>query len=874
MPTRRPPPDRIDVAIEALLSSLAVYLPFAFGGVLAQSTLVLVAAAVVLSLLLVVRNVLLWRSGSLVSGTAIVLPMLGFVGLVLLQFVPLPTSVASLVAKTHVARELALLGDGPVDALRLSLVPYGTLADLRIVLSVCIGFLAAIHVFRHKRAQRRFLTVLSFAGSAVAVLGILQIVTTAKGIYWTYPGGSLRSGPFVHYGHYAQFLNLSIGATIALLLGRMLEGRGKRRLEAEDLMAELRASAHGFERWLAFSLALAIIAIAMSSSRNGVISLGVSGAITVFMMHRSHFVRGVAWPALALLLVSALVLFGFGFDPVIERMETLGDLESASADRVALLGDTMRMIGDSPIVGSGLGSFEYAFPSFDTTMRPGTAAHAENQYAEVLAETGIVGFALVLVTAVLIGRVLVRAARGRRGSMRAAAYGSAFGLIAVAIHATTDFGLRIPAVAWNSAMLAGIGVAAGLRERDTALVEDGAERLPWARTTLVATAVFGLLALWQLPAALRGWSASRAWRQAESLEREVYSAKTLQDVERYDEITNAAHAAAELDPTNIDYRFWSLAHEWRAAVVRAARQSEGSDAERNAARDDATSDNSDNATATGTKGSGEQAASNALHTRNEALTELAHRLVPELLALRSLAPTYGQLWSMAGQLALRYPRNADDRANGVAWIRRGFEVAPQHPATCLAIAELSLEDPEASTAKTTGERASLFRRALRMGVRWTRVLQSVLAQQRDIELAHEIAKGNPTMLSDLARRVEQVPEFADRATAIRTDAFAIWRRQVDDGTLASAGALVSLAREADRTENNEDAIRFYGQYLRTNYASPERVRLAVVLGRVGKWDEATRELQVVLNQNPLNRQAKALLVEYEKKRIEAKMKTK
>lgn len=839
MPTRRPPSDRIDVAIEAMLSILAVYLPFAFGGVLAQSTLVLVAAAVVLSLLLVVRNFFLWRSGSLVSGSAIVLPMLGFVGLVLLQFAPLPTSVASLVAKTHVSRELALIGDGAVDAVRLSLAPYGTLADLRVVLSVCIGFLAAIHVFRHKRAQRRFLTVLSVAGTAVAVLGILQIVTAAKGIYWTYPGGSLRSGPFVHYGHYAQFLNLSIGATIALLLGRMLEGRGKRRLEAEDLMAELRAPTHGFERWLAFSLALAIIAIAMSSSRNGVISLGVAGAITVFLMHRSNFVRGVAWPALALLLVSALVLFGFGFDPVIERMETLGDLESASADRVALLGDTMRMIGDSPIVGAGLGSFEYAFPSFDTTMRPGTAAHAENQYAEVLAETGIVGFALVLATAILIGRVLVRAARGRRGSMRAAAYGSAFGLIAVAIHATTDFGLRIPAVAWNSAMLAGIGVASGLRERDTTLVESGAERLPWARTTLVSTAVFGLLAAWQLPAAFRVWQASRAWRQAENLEREVYGAKSLQDVERYDEITSAARAAAERDSTNIDYRFWALAHEWRAAVVRAAARTDEADAKR---------------------------------TPDEALTKLAHRLVPELLALRPLAPTYGQLWSMAGQLAHRYPRNDEDRANGVAWIRRGFEVAPQHPATCLAIAELSLEDPESSTAKTTEERAALFRRALRMGVHWPRVLQSVLARQRDIELAHEIAKGNPTMLSDLARRVEQVPEFADRATSIRTDAFEIWRRQVDDGTLASAGALLSLAREADRTENNEDAIRFYEQYLRTNYASPERARLAVVFARVGKWDEATRALQVVLNQNPLNRQAKALLVEYEKKRIEAKMK--
>lgn len=846
MPAANPLTPRIDASIEALLASLVLYLPFAFGGVLAQSSLVLVLVALVLAALLLARNFFRLARGTAGSGALIALPMLLFVGLAVLQWAPLPMGLASLLAPQHAARSADLIGDAgaKVETLRLSLVPHATLLDLRVLLALCIAFFAGLAVFGERRRSRRFLLVLSLCGSAVAVLGVAQIITGAEGIYWSFPGGSGRSGPFVHYGHYAQFLNLSIGATLALLLQRMLENRGKRSLDADDLIAELRSSGRGFDRWLATSIGLAIIAILMSTSRNGIISLGVAGAITVFAMHRSRFVRGVAWPALALMLVSLLVLFGFGFDPVLDRMQTLSDIESASADRVALLGDTLSLIAHAPVVGSGLGSFEHAFPAFDTTMRPGTAAHAENQYAELMAETGVLGFLLMLVTAGLIARAIFVATRSKRGAQRAMAYGAAFGLLAVAFHATTDFGLRIPAVAFAATLMAAAAVAAAQRAERATLASEGqaepAQRASLRLLTQVAIAVLFALALWQAPGAWRSYEASRAWRRAENLERETYAAKQLGDDAHFTAMTEAAREAASLDPQNIDYRFWALAHEWRAAVARSARAA----AEAAAPSDDAKAE----------------------------LKDLGQRLVPELLALVPLAPTYGQTWSMAGQLALAYPRSDDDREKGVRWIRRGFELAPQHPATCLALAELSLYAPDASAAKTVEDRAKLFERALRMGVRWTRVLTTVLGQHQDVTLAHAIAKGNATLLSDLATRLEKLPGFADAAPPIRADAFAIWRQQVDDGTLQAPGAFLSLAREADRTANHEDAVRFYHRYLRSNFPSLERLNLARVLARMERFDDAIRELNIVLRHHPLRKDAKALLVEYEGKAIAAKRK--
>lgn len=814
----------VDGTIESICYALVVYLPFHFGGVLAESALVLVLAGTVLAALSCARA-LLAKNDSVTSW--IFVPVALFLGLVVLQIVPMPLGLAQVLAPEMLRVQTELLTDPPpvaggaLETIRLSLYPHASVLDLRILLALVAIFVAVLQVFRRPQPIMRLLGALSIAGSLVALLGIAQVVTEAKGIYWNYPGGNYRSGPFVHYGHYAQFLNLSIGASIALILLRMVRRRGEERFDAQSLARDLGMPGRGLDRWLVFSIALAIIAVAMSASRNGLISLGLAGAITVFAMHKTAFVRGVAWPAFALFLAAALALLGFGFDPVLERMETLGDLGEASADRLALLSDTMSQVSSFPVFGAGQGAFEYSFPMFDTTMRPGTAAHAENQYAEILADTGILGLALILSVAAIVVASIWRLARGESGWKRACAHGCGFGLLAVAIHAVTDFGLRIPAVAVPAALLAGLAVALAAREVvRPAMLARGVLVL----STLALVAGLGT----SIPAALDGQQAAVEYRRAESLQREIARAKTMPAPEDFDKVAKAAARAHALAPGDIDYGFWSLAHAWRAAVVRDRKE---------AGIDDATSSG---------------------FRTSEALRAKASKLVPEFLALRPLAPSYGQLWSTAGQLAIRHL----DDARGKAWIRRALTLAPQHPAVCLANAELARRED-----RDEDECAALFLRAMRMGIRWRQVLAMVLGDFDDLELARKVVAEQPTLLRDLSAHVKKFPQHAHASEEIEEAALAIWREQEKSGTKLAPWVYVLLARDAVKKKDEDSAIQYYRRFLTRNHTSLERVQLAKALTRKRQFKEAVRELETALRHHPLRKDVQKLLAETREKAI-------
>lgn len=807
----------IDAACELLCSGLVLYLPLAFGGVLAQSSFVLVLVGSALALLTATRLILAKDES---HAPRIFLPIAGFLALALLQICPLPLELARTIAPAN-ARILTDLASNPepisgaLASLKLSFYPHGTLLDVRILFALVATFAAAVQIYSKRAAIERLLLALSMSGSLVAALGVAQVITGAKGIYWTFPGGTYRSGPFVHYGHYAQFLNLSIGASLALLLARVSGRLGSVSFDVEMLVQDLRSPGRALDRWLAASIGLAIVAIGLSTSRNGLLSLCIAGALTVFVMHRRKFVTGLAWPAAALLLAATLTLFAFGFDPLIDRLGTLGKLDEMGSTRLALLSDTMTLWKTMPILGAGLGAFEYSFPQFDTSTRPGTAAHAENQYAEVLADVGILGFLFVAVVSFIVIRGILASTKSRDFVTRACAYGSAYALLAVGIHATTDFGLRIPAVAIGATLLAGLTIAIRVGRASTRRTARPASRIGLA--TLMTAIGVALAA--QAPDAHETWRAQVAWNHATRAQAVASKARELPDSREFDMITELAESATKAQANDIDYAFWALAYRWQAAVAKAIENEED-------------------------------------YRTSEELKKLAQTLVPKLLELRSLAPTYGQLWTMAGQLARRYL--GDER--GADWIKRGFDLAPHHPATCLAFAELG-----AARGEDKDIVAQRFRRAMSMGARWERVLRAVLVDTVDVDLARLIAKGNAKLLYSLARQLEGEPQHTRAFEDVRRDALTIWAQQAAAGTIRENHAYLELGRDALTNGANREAITYLRQYLRKSFKSKARVDLAKALAAIGEDEDARRELRTALRYNPSNPSATRLLRQLQSK---------
>src|SRR5205814_1811829 len=93
------------------------------------------------------------------------------------------------------------------------------------------------------------------------------------------------------------------------------------------------------------------------------------------------------------------------------------------------------------------------------------AAHADNDYVQLLEEMGLAGAVLVGLFLAGISFTILRLALRGRSSISNAVYGLALGLIAVTIHSATDFGQRLPANFFITATFCGLIVAIARLEK-------------------------------------------------------------------------------------------------------------------------------------------------------------------------------------------------------------------------------------------------------------------------------------------------------------------------------------------------------------------------------------------------------------------------
>jgi O-antigen ligase len=243
---------------------------------------------------------------------------------------------------------------------------------------------------------------------------------------------------------------------------------------------------------LGFAVAVPIASLLLSGSRGGFLALLVE--IVVFtailwssirnpqsaIRNRQLRIPHSSLPlAVALALLSAALLF-FWMDPgnISRRLATVFGVgvsydELVAERREASLG-ALRIFGAHPGLGAGLGSFEMVFPRYRRTPSDLLWDHAHNDYAEALAETGLVGALLILWSLVLFFNSALRTHHSslvtRHSSLNFPGtwhltpdtwlrLGATLGCIGLLVHSFSDFNLRIPANAAWFAFCAAIAVA-------------------------------------------------------------------------------------------------------------------------------------------------------------------------------------------------------------------------------------------------------------------------------------------------------------------------------------------------------------------------------------------------------------------------------
>src|SRR5690606_2779279 len=169
-----------------------------FGGVEGASQFVL--ALLVTLLTLIVMGRWLWDSGFRVTPTLVWIPLALLMLLAIVQLIPLPHSLVSLISPSRTEALAPLIeGDAAPPLLALSAGSHETWHSLRLAVMAGLLLVAVTSYVRDKTHLQQLLVVVFAVGCLEAAVAIAQIVTGADKLFWSVDagqGGMMTAGSF------------------------------------------------------------------------------------------------------------------------------------------------------------------------------------------------------------------------------------------------------------------------------------------------------------------------------------------------------------------------------------------------------------------------------------------------------------------------------------------------------------------------------------------------------------------------------------------------------------------------------------------------------------------------------------------------------
>jgi O-antigen ligase len=307
--------------------------------------------------------------------------------------------------------------------LRTSAYGYVTKYEVLHYISYGIVLFIAGECVREERVRKKFAFALMAFGAIYAFFALAQELIPNGKIFWFYTPRFHAAiyGSYVNHNHYAGLMEMLVPVPLVVSMGQLVSG-GKRAL-------------------VAFCVVLMASTIFLSRSRGGMIAFVlevVLFAVLTLIQRRNSRV------AFGLLAVSVLVLgflFFIGKEQVLGR---LGDL--APGIRWNMTMDSLKMFSHRPILGWGLGTFPTVYPSYRSFYTNLFINEAHNDYAQLLVETGLLGFLLMLwFLSCLYRRGLPTSRRWEFKWDGALSLAALLGCTGILFHSFVDFNLQIPA---------------------------------------------------------------------------------------------------------------------------------------------------------------------------------------------------------------------------------------------------------------------------------------------------------------------------------------------------------------------------------------------------------------------------------------------
>jgi O-antigen ligase len=302
--------------------------------------------------------------------------------------------------------------------------------------------------------------------AALSLFAVVQYLSSPALVYWFVKPrwGGWIFGPYVNHNHYAGLMEMLVPIAAGYALARRSRGA------APPLVG--------------LALLVPIASVLLSGSRGGVLALGIEAMIffAVLARRRTSATRGGRGShgnlvRYALVVAASCLLFAALDNGYIEkRLATTTDshdsIEQTFGHRAQVALDALRLFRRHPWLGTGLGTFEIAYPRYQSFASDYVWNHAHDDYAEALAESGVAGGMMILAA---LGLFLYLAFSHLDERLRHSAgwiqLGAAVGCCGILVHSLFDFNLHIPAnaawfavcAAWATGVPGRIG-AAGRRK--------------------------------------------------------------------------------------------------------------------------------------------------------------------------------------------------------------------------------------------------------------------------------------------------------------------------------------------------------------------------------------------------------------------------
>ncbi len=453
----------IEITYDLLLATLIIFTPLAFGSVhiwafsLAEIISFTLFALWLLKILLDPGYDLDRRLLPLAICAGL------FISLSLLMLVPLPRSLISAVSPSahelyrNVIEGYASINTTEYITRALSIHPHLTMKSILKSLAYMMVFFSAAHELRDRNRLRKIILLIMFIGFAEAFYGLAMYFHGKLSILGFERTGSVGAwGTFVNKNHFAGYVGMAMLISIGYLVAHtpLPENTRNMRQYISEFFRNPRSSVICL---LVLAVGLMALGISFSNSRMGTIALLGSIVLMMSVLIGSRRKKSGILLFTVILAVTFLVAI-YGTSHLEGRFDNVFD--HFKERRLVIWGNTLDLVKDYPLMGSGLGTFRSVFQLYTPVGWTGITKHAHNDYLEILSETGILGLTMaglaLLYFIHIISRLWKTSTIERRDMV---SLGTFCAVIYILVFSISDFNLQIPANAYLFSISAAMSYA-------------------------------------------------------------------------------------------------------------------------------------------------------------------------------------------------------------------------------------------------------------------------------------------------------------------------------------------------------------------------------------------------------------------------------